>query len=71
MSSVQLAIPGNLLGCVMGLLLFSSFGVYPLSVALAGALSNHLGPAIFFPFSGILLGLAMLIGMTQPALREI
>jgi sugar phosphate permease len=55
----------------MGLLLFGSFGVYPLSVALAGVLSDHLGPAIFFPFSGILLALAMLFGMTQRALREI
>ncbi len=70
-TAVQLAIPSHLMGRVMGLLLFGSFGVYPLSVALAGVLSNQLGPAIFFPFSGLLLALAMLFGMTQRALREI
>ncbi len=70
-TAVQLAIPSHLMGRVMGLLLFGSFGVYPLSVALAGVLSDHLGPAIFFPFGGLLLALAMLLGMTQRALREI
>jgi len=70
-TAVQQAIPSHLMGRVMGLLLFGSFGVYPLSVALAGVLSNQLGPASFFPFSGLLLALAMLSGMTQRALREI
>jgi len=55
----------------MGLLMFSSFGLYPLSVALAGVLSNQFGPAILFPFGGLLLGLVMLFSMTQRALREI
>jgi predicted MFS family arabinose efflux permease len=70
-TAVQQAIPSHLMGRVMGMLLFGSFGVYPLSVALAGVLSNQLGPASFFPFSGLLLALAMLLGMTQRALREI
>jgi MFS family permease len=70
-TAIQLAIPSHLMGRVMGLLLFGSFGVYPLSVALAGILSNQLSPAIFFPFGGLLLALAMLLGMTQRALREI
>jgi MFS family permease len=70
-TAIQLAIPSHLMGRVIGLLLFGSFGVYPLSVALAGVLSNQLGPAIFFPFGGLVLALAMLLGMTQRALREI
>jgi MFS family permease len=70
-TAIQLAIPRHLMGRVMGLLLFGSFGVYPLSVSLAGVLSTHLGPASFFPLSGLLLALAMLFGMTQRALREI
>ena len=70
-TAIQLAIPRYLMGRVMGLLLFGSFGVYPLSVTLSGVLSNQLGPASFFPFSGLLLALAMLFGMTQRALREI
>jgi len=70
-TSVQLAIPSHLMGRVMSLLLFGSFGVYPLSVALAGMLSDLLGPTIFFPFSGLLLALAMVVGITQRALRAI
>jgi hypothetical protein len=38
---------------------------YPLSVALAGVLSNQFGPALLFPFGWLLLGLVMLFGMTQ------
>jgi MFS family permease len=70
-TAIQLAIPRHLMGRVMGLLMFSSFGLYPLSVALAGVLSNQFGPAILFPFGGLLLGLVMVFGMTQKALREI
>src|SRR6266567_2962892 len=70
-TAIQLAIPRQLMGRVMGMLMFSSFGLYPLSVALAGVLSNQFGPAILFPFGGLLLGLVMVFGMTQRALREI
>jgi MFS family permease len=70
-TAIQLAIPRHLMGRVMGLLMFSSFGLYPLSVALAGVLSNRFGPAILFPFGGLLMGLVMLFGMTQRALREL
>ena len=70
-TAIQRAIPSYLMGRVMSLLLFGSFGVYQLSVTLAGVLATHLGPASFFPFGGLLLALAMLLGMTQRALREI
>lgn len=67
---IQLAIPRHLMGRVMGLILFASFGTYPLSVALAGVLSDRLGPALLFPFSGLLLGLPILFGITQRELRD-
>lgn len=70
-TAVQLNIPSHLMGRVMGLLMFSSSGMYPLSVAMAGVLSNQFGPALLFPFGGLLIGLAMLFGITQKALREI
>ncbi len=70
-TAIQLVIPRHLMGRVMGLLMFSASGLYPLSVALAGVLANQFGPAILFPFGGLLLGLVMLFGMTQTALREI
>jgi hypothetical protein len=34
-------------------------------------LSDQFGPAVLFPFGGLLLGVAMLFGMTQRALREV
>ena len=70
-TAIQLAIPRHLMGRIMGLLMFSASGLYPFSVALAGILSNKFGPAILFPFGGLLLALVMLFGMTQKALREI
>lgn len=70
-TGIQLNIPSHLMGRVMGVVMFSSFGMYPLSVALAGVLSNQFGPAILFPFGGLLLGLAILFGLTQKVLREI
>jgi MFS family permease len=70
-TAIQLAIPRHLMGRAMGLLMFSSSGTYPISTAVAGVLSTHFGPAILFPFSGLLLGLVMLLGMTQRAFREI
>lgn len=70
-TAIQLAIPRHLMGRIMGLLMFSASGLYPLSVALAGVLSNQFGPAVLFPFGGLLLGLVMLFGMTQTAVREI
>ncbi len=70
-TAIQLVIPRHLMGRIMGLLMFSASGLYPLSVALAGVLANQFGPAILFPFGGLLLGLVMLFGMTQKALREI
>lgn len=68
---IQLIIPRHLMGRVMGLLLFASFGTYPISVALGGVLTNQLGPAILFPFSGLVLFLAILFGMTQRKLRDL
>ncbi len=68
---IQLIVPRHLLGRVMGVLMFGSFGMYPISAALVGVLSNHFGPAILFPCSALLFGLVVLLGFTQKALREI
>ncbi|HLG78926.1 MAG TPA: MFS transporter, partial [Ktedonobacteraceae bacterium] len=64
-------IPRHLMGRIMGILLFASFGTYPISVALGGVLTNHFGPVILFPFSGLILGLTILFGISQRELREL
>jgi len=66
-TAVQMTIPGHL----MGLLMYSSLGLYPVSTALAGALANQFGPAILFPLSGLVLAVVMLFGLTQKVLREL
>ncbi len=71
MTMLQLRIPRHLMGRVMGLLMFASFGTYPISVALGGVLTAQFGPATLFPFSGLLLALAILAGMAQRELREL
>jgi MFS family permease len=68
---LQRHIPRHLMGRVMGLLLFTSLGTYPLSVALGGVLTRLLGPVVLFPFSGLTLFLAVLFGITQRELREL
>jgi len=68
---IQIIIPRHLMGRIMGLLMFASFGTYPLSVALAGVLSTRLGPQILFPYSGLVLAVVVLGGITQKALREL
>lgn len=68
---LQRIIPRHLMGRVMGLLLFASFGLYPISVALGGVLTKQLGPVVLFPFSGLLLFLAVLFGMMQKELRDL
>jgi hypothetical protein len=70
-TAVQMTIPSHLMGRIMGLLMFSSSGLYPVSTALAGVLANHFGPAILFPLSGLVLAASLLFGMTQKALREL
>lgn len=70
-TEIQLKIPGHLMGRVMGLLMFSAQGLYPISTALAGVLATHFGPVILFPLGGLILALTMLIAMTQKVVREL
>ena len=52
---MQLQAPHHLLGRLMGVFLFASMGLYPFSVALAGIVSSHFGPAILFPISAAMM----------------
>ena len=68
---IQQIIPRHLLGRVMGVLMFASFGTYPLSVAIVGVIVARLGPTIIFPVSGAVLCIAILFGLFQRELREL
>jgi predicted MFS family arabinose efflux permease len=62
--------PPDLLGRLTGLLLLTSFGVFPLSVALGALFVSGLGPAPFFLFAAGTLAAAILFGLTQRSWRE-
>jgi MFS family permease len=66
---LQLWAPPQLLGRVMSLVMLASIGTYPVSVALSGVVVRHLGPGPFFPAAGGLLGLAVVLALTQRAFR--
>lgn len=68
---IQTTIPRHLMGRIMGLLMFASFGTYPISVALGGVLTSRFGPQPLFPLSALVLGLAILSGLMQRELREL
>lgn len=62
--------PPDMLGRVMGLLLLASAGSFPLSAAIAGLLTRHLGPSPVFPIAGALFAVAILAGLTQREFRD-
>jgi MFS family permease len=62
--------PAHMLGRVMSLVLLASIGAFPASVALAGVIVHHIGPAPFFPASGAVLAFAVLFALTQSQFRR-
>ena len=61
--------PPALLGRIMSAIFLCAFGTFPLSVAVAGVLVRHLGPALFFPVAGVLVVVTMLVALTQREFR--
>jgi predicted MFS family arabinose efflux permease len=62
--------PPALLGRLMGLILLTSFGLFPLSVALGAVGVRDLGPGAVFPIAAALVAGAVLFGLSQRAWRE-
>ncbi len=63
--------PRRLLGRVMSLVMLAAIGSFPASVAVAGVLVRHLGPAPFFPICGTVLALTALAGLSQRQVRDL
>ena len=62
--------PPGTLGRLTGLLMLTSFGIFPVSVAIAAIFVRDLGPAPFFLFAAATLAAAILVGLTQRAWRD-
>lgn len=68
---MQQQAPPHLLGRLLGIFLFASLGLYPLSVALVGVVSSHVGPVILFPISGAMMLGAAAFGWLQRDIRKL
>jgi hypothetical protein len=53
-----------------GLLLTTSFGVFPISVALAALVVHGLGAAPFFPLAAAAVAIPLLAGLSQRTWRD-
>jgi MFS family permease len=62
--------PPSALGRLSGLLMLTSFGVFPISVALAAVVVRHWGPTPFFLLAAVTLAVAILAGLSQRAWRD-
>jgi predicted MFS family arabinose efflux permease len=62
--------PPAALGRLAGLLTLTSFGVFPISVALAAVLVRHWGPAPFFLLAAASTAVAIVAGLSQRAWRD-
>ena len=62
--------PPSALGRLAGLLTLTSFGVFPISVALAALVVRHWGPTPFFLLAAATVTVAILAGLSQRAWRD-
>jgi hypothetical protein len=62
--------PPAALGKLIGLLMLTSYGVFPVSVALAALMVRDLGPAPFFPLAAACLAVAVLAALSQRTWRD-
>jgi hypothetical protein len=62
--------PPGTLSRLTGLLMLTSFGIFPISVAIAAIFVRDLGPAPFFLFAAATLAIAILAGLSQRAWRD-
>jgi MFS family permease len=68
---LQQQAPRHFMGRLMAVFMVASLGLYPLSVALAGFVTVHFGPVIFFPISSSLMLIAAVFGILQREIREL
>jgi hypothetical protein len=62
--------PPDLIGRLSGLLLVTSYGMFPVSVALAGLVARRYGPGAFFILTAVTLGGTLVRALSRQAFRE-
>jgi predicted MFS family arabinose efflux permease len=62
--------PPDLIGRLSGLLMTTSFGMFPISVALAGFVAHRYGPAAFFILAAVTVAATLAWALSQRAFRD-
>jgi predicted MFS family arabinose efflux permease len=62
--------PPDLIGRLSGLLMTTSFGMFPISVALAGLVAHRYGPAAFFILAAVTVAATLTWALSRPAFRD-
>ena len=62
--------PPAMIGRLSGLLLTTSYGMFPVSVALAGFVVHRFGPGSFFLLSAVTMAATLVLALSQRAFRE-
>jgi Major Facilitator Superfamily len=66
----QRSLPPAMLGRILSMIMLCSFGIFPVSVVVAGVLIRHVGATPFFPIAGVFLVVSILGGNSQRAFRD-
>lgn len=70
-SVVQEFFPRHLMGRIWGVISLATFGLYPVSVAAGGIITQRSGPQLVFVAAGVLLILAALLGLSYREMRDL
>jgi len=62
--------PPDLIGRLSGLLMTTSFGMFPISVVLAGFVAHRYGPAAFFILAAVTVAATLAWALSQQAFRD-
>ncbi len=68
---IQEMFPNRFMGRIWGIVMFATYGLYPLSVLLGGIMTTRFGASTVFLTGGIILAVAAVIGLLHRELREI
>lgn len=70
-SVVQEFFPRHLMGRIWGVISLATFGLYPVSVAVGGIITQRSGPQEVFVAAGVLLIVAALVGLASREMRDL
>jgi len=68
---IQEMFPNRFMGRIWGIVMFATYGLYPLSVLLGGLITTRFGANLVFIAGGCILALAAIMGLLSRELREI